>query len=143
MINSGRTYRFFAVLLASSMMLGVGLPTLQQVCTMAEADASSATSPVICLEDATVKALCDEETSPYDGVAAHEGCCRVEAQDPDAPEALLWNRLPEQKLTLSLLFLVVTPVLPEPGEKQHVAFPSSFSAPFSISLHVLHATFLN
>lgn len=133
-----RTYRFFAGLLAFSMMLAAGVPVLQQVC----ATLNPGISPVVHSSEAGVHLPCEEGVLQDDAASHVEACCEIDVQQlSDETDGLVLDRSLEQKLLMSTPALT-TVLSAEAVDEPHASKTPSEVSSSPVSLHIVHATFL-
>ena len=153
MLNTLRTYRSLATLLAGILFLASALPLIEHACALAGLPGMSTMR----------RCCCDERHNAHSGMAmpgtpcpevetAHpsaqatlgsDDCCSVEVQAAGV-KARLRAETPLLSMAMSALLVLPKSLIPEAAPPQHIALQDTGpTLPASLSLHILYASFLN
>ncbi len=148
MLNTLRTYRSLAALLAGVLFLATALPLIEHACALAGLPGMS--MRCCCDEDAHSGMAMpgmpcpQDETAPSSAQAAlaSRDCCSVEIL-ASGVEARLRAQAPLLPLAASALFVLPESLIPEAVPPRPISLQDTGPPPRSpLSLHILYASFL-
>ncbi len=153
MLNTLRTYRLMATLLAGVLFLVSALPLIQHACALAGLPGMSTLRRCCCdkrHDDHSGMAMpetpCPEDETAHSSAQAalaSGDCCSVEIQ-ASGVEARLRAEAPLLRLAASALLVLPKSLIPEAAPPRPIALQDTGPPPLApLSLHILYASFLN
>ncbi len=153
MLNTLRTYRSLAALLAGVLFLASALPLSQHACVLAGLPGMSTLRRCCCDERhdahsgmAMPGTPCPEGETAHSSAQAALGsgdCCSVEVQ-ASGVKATLRAEAPLLPLVAMAVLVLPKSLIPEAAPPQHIVLQDTGSPLLAhVSLHILYASFLN
>ncbi len=151
MLNTLRTYRSLAALLAGVLFLASALPLIQHACALAGLPGMSTMLRCCCDEDAHSGMAMPGTPCPEDETAhssaqaalASSDCCSVVIQ-ASGVEARLRAEARLLPLAASALLVLPKSLIPEAVPPRPISLQDTGPPPLApLSLHILYASFLN